>query len=45
VTKYIWDGQILHKTKSESGPKLENIFAAAAKPGFFNATSEGFIQP
>jgi uncharacterized protein YeeX (DUF496 family) len=23
VTKYSWDGQILHKTKSESGPKLE----------------------
>jgi hypothetical protein len=45
VTKYSWDGQILHKTKSESGPKLEKKFAVAAKPGFFNATSEGFIQP
>jgi hypothetical protein len=45
VTKYSWDGQILHKTKSESGPKLEQKkIIAAAEPRFFSATSERFIQ-
>jgi hypothetical protein len=34
VTEYSWDGQILHETKSESGPKLEQKITAATRPGF-----------
>jgi hypothetical protein len=34
VTEYSWDGQILHETKSESGPKLEQKIVAAVEPGF-----------
>jgi hypothetical protein len=33
-TEYSWDGQILHETKSESGPKLEQKIVAAVEPGF-----------
>jgi hypothetical protein len=34
VTKYSWDGQILHETKSESKPKLEQKIATAKESVF-----------
>jgi hypothetical protein len=46
VIEYSWDSQILHETKSESGPKLEQKqIVAAAEPGFLSAISKRFIQP
>ena len=45
VTEYNWDDQILHETKSESKPKLEQKQLWQQQNHFFSANSEEFIQP
>jgi hypothetical protein len=45
VTEYIWDGQTLYETKSESKPKSEQKIMTVAELVFFSANSEGLIQP